>query len=129
MALFLAQQGVRALLVERHPTTSIHPRARGLNGRSAELLRELGLEAQVRSAGASLAPAVGLHTGPSLVQVLAERGSDGWLGRRLRARTFGGRGSKRSPTGPCRCTQDVLEPLLLAAARARGVDARFFTEL
>jgi thioredoxin reductase len=30
-ALLLARQGVRPLLVERHPGASIHPRARGIN--------------------------------------------------------------------------------------------------
>jgi len=128
-ALFLAQLGVRSLLLERHPSTSIHPRARGVNGRTAELLRQLGLEALVRSAGARLAPAVGIYSGRSLVEVLATRGDGGWLGRRFRARSFGGRPSPRSSTGPCRCTQDELEPILLAAARERGVDARLFTEL
>lgn len=128
-ALFLSQLGIRPLLVERHPTTSIHPRARGVNGRTAELLRELGLEAQVRNTGSKLAPAVGIYSGSSLREVLEERGEGGWLGKRMRARTFTGGPSKRSPTGPCRCTQDELEPLLLAAARERGVDARFFTEL
>ncbi|MGK3959559.1 FAD-dependent monooxygenase [Sorangium sp. So ce118] len=128
-SLFLAQQGVRALLVERHPGTSIHPRARGVNGRTMELLRELGLEDAVRRVGAKLAPAVGIHAGATLVQVLESRGGGGWLLRRLRRKGISGQGSRKSPTGPCRCTQDELEPVLLGAARERGVDARFFTEL
>jgi putative polyketide hydroxylase len=128
-SLFLAQHGVRSLLCERHPSTSIHPRARGVNGRTAELLRELGLEEAVRSQGAKLAPAVGIYRGASLREVLLGRREGGWLMRRLRARTFKGQASRRSPTGPCRCTQDEMEPILLAAARARGVDARLFSEV
>lgn len=128
-SLFLAQHGVRSLLVERHPGTSIHPRARGVNGRTMELIRELGLEDAVRKAGEKLAPAVGIYSGATLVQVLESRGEGGWLLKRVRAKGMRGQGSKKSPTGPCRCTQDDMEPVLLEAARARGVDARFFTEL
>jgi putative polyketide hydroxylase len=128
-ALFLAQQGVPALLVERHPGTSIYPRARGVNGRTMELMRELGLEAAIRRLGERLAPSVGIYSGTTLVQVLASRGEGGWLMKMVRRRAMRGQGSKKSPTGPCRCTQDDLEPLLLETARARGVDARFYTEL
>jgi putative polyketide hydroxylase len=132
-ALFLAQQGIRALLVERHPGTSIYPRARGLYGRSMELMRGLGLEEAIRTAGAQLAPAIGIYSGRTLVEVMAARGEGGWLMKMMRRRAARGQltapGSKKSPTGPCRCTQDLLEPVLLDAARARGVDARFFTEL
>jgi len=53
-ALLLARQGVRSLLIERHPGTSIHPRARGLNIRTMEIFRSLGLEGAIRAAGASL---------------------------------------------------------------------------
>ncbi|WP_437587032.1 FAD-dependent monooxygenase [Sorangium sp. So ce1000] len=128
-SLFLVQHGVRALLVERHPGTSIHPRARGVNGRTMELMRELGLEEAVRNVGTKLAPAVGIHAGATLVDVLAARGDGGWLMKRIRQRGILGHGSKKSPTGPCRATQDELEPVLLAAARERGVDARFSTEM
>jgi len=128
-ALFLAQQGVRTILVERHETTNVHPRARGLNGRSMELMRELGLADAIRLAGEKLAPAIGIHAGESLVSVLAKSGGGGFLVRRMRARGMRGRESKKSPTSPCRCTQDELEPILLRAARDRGVDARLGTEL
>jgi putative polyketide hydroxylase len=117
------------LLVERHPGTSVHPRARGVNGRTMELMRELGLEAAVRQAGASIAPSIGLYTGTSLVEVLRREGDGGWWLRRLRGKSGRGQASKASPTGGCRCTQDHLEPVLLEAARARGVEARFFHEL
>ena len=74
-SLFLARQGIRSILVERHPGTSILPRARGVNGRTMELMRELGLEDPIRAAGASLAPALGIYSGASLVQVLDARGA------------------------------------------------------
>lgn len=40
----LAQQGIASVLIEKHPTTTNHPKARGVNGRSMELLRLWGLE-------------------------------------------------------------------------------------
>ncbi|GAA3775915.1 FAD-dependent monooxygenase [Streptomyces chiangmaiensis] len=43
-ALFLAQQGVEVLTVERHPGTAIHPRAGHLHLRTLELMRSVGLE-------------------------------------------------------------------------------------
>src|SRR5947208_3466974 len=54
-SLFLTQYGIPSLLVERHASTSIHPRARGFNFRTMELFRELGLEEQIRAAGSGLA--------------------------------------------------------------------------
>ncbi len=128
-SLFLANQGVRSLLVERHPTTCIHPRARGVNGRTMELLRELGLDDAVREAGAALAPAIGIYSGATLKSVLEARGEGGWLMKKIRARGVRGQPSKKSPASACRCTQEELEPILLDAARARGVDARLATEL
>nr|BBH88165.1 hypothetical protein KTC_29160 [Thermosporothrix sp. COM3] len=43
-SLFLSHHHIPSLLVERHPRPSSHPRARGLNTRSMELYREIGLE-------------------------------------------------------------------------------------
>ena len=54
-ALFLARQGISSLVVEKHPSTSLHPRARGLNVRTMELYRLAGLSGPIRAAGAALA--------------------------------------------------------------------------
>jgi putative polyketide hydroxylase len=72
---------------------------------------------------------MGIHAGDSLVDVLARRGDGGWLTRKMRARAKRGGASRTSPASAARCTQDELEPILLRAALARGVDARFSTEL
>lgn len=53
-SLVLSRLGVRSLLVERHPATSVHPKARGLNVRTMELFRVWGLEAAVRAAAQEL---------------------------------------------------------------------------
>jgi putative polyketide hydroxylase len=129
-ALFLAQHGISSTLVEKHPGTSIHPRARGVNGRTMELMRGLGLEDRIRAAGQAIAPSMGFHRGTTLREVIEKRGDGGWFMRRMRARQRQGKGfTSKSPTTGARCTQDVLEPVLLAEARARDVDARFSTEL
>lgn len=48
MAIVLARQGVRSLLVERHPSTTEHPKARAVNVRTMELFRQWGMEHRVR---------------------------------------------------------------------------------
>lgn len=47
-AICLAYQGVSSILIEKHPTTTNHPKARGVNGRSMELFRLWGLEEQLK---------------------------------------------------------------------------------
>ena len=53
-ALFLAKHNIKYLLIERHPSTAIHPKAGGITFRTMELFRELGLEQRIRSAGKAL---------------------------------------------------------------------------
>ena len=38
--IFLSAFGIRSLLVERHPGTSIVPKARGINARTMEIYRQ-----------------------------------------------------------------------------------------
>src|SRR5215211_17851 len=47
-AMLLAQHGVKPLVVERHRSTAIHPRAALILQRSMEILREAGIEEAVR---------------------------------------------------------------------------------
>lgn len=128
-ALFLLQHNVPFVLVERHSGTSIHPRARGVNGRTMELFREVGVDEAVREAGAALAPALGIYTGETLTQVLAGIGPEQ---RQQMIAAFANMGSSKgdiSPTTGARVTQDLLEPVLLKTARERGGDLRFYSEL
>lgn len=126
-SLFLSHQGISSLLVERHMGTSIHPRARGINGRTMELYRELGLDETVRAAGAELADTFGLYKGQTLREVIeAKPRKDESQKKKLPG---AGLLAKISPTVAARGTQDRIEPVLLAAARERGGDLRFSTEL
>jgi 2-polyprenyl-6-methoxyphenol hydroxylase-like FAD-dependent oxidoreductase len=111
-SLLLSRFGVRSLLVERHPNTSIHPRARGLNVRTMELLRTWGLEDKVRDAGRALERATDVVWAESLAGGEVRRVAAG--GRREDLLTV-------SPTTGCACAQDDLEPVLLASARSYGV--------
>jgi putative polyketide hydroxylase len=47
-AICLANQGIESVLIEKHPSTTNHPKARGVNGRSMELFRSWGLEDQMK---------------------------------------------------------------------------------
>jgi putative polyketide hydroxylase len=126
-SLFLSYQEVDSLLVERHAGTSIHPRARGVNGRTMELYRSLDIDEAVRAAGAELADTLGIFKGHTLVEVIeAKKREEEGKKRKLPG---GGLLEKLSPTMGARGTQDKIEPVLLAAARERGGDVRFHTEL
>src|SRR5947207_15675246 len=50
-SILLSRQGVRSLLVERHPGTAVHPKARGINARTMEMYHQLGVAPAIRDAG------------------------------------------------------------------------------
>ncbi len=120
-SLFLSRQGIRSLLVERHPGTSILPKARGINARTMEIYRQFGIEQAIRDAG--LAPE---HTGfivwtESLAGRELERRVPGRMSAANRAAT---------PVPNCLCAQDDLEPVLRRFAAAEPLaELRFNTEL
>lgn len=47
-AIALAFQGIQTILIEKHPTTTHHPKARGVNGRSMEIFRSWGLKKHMK---------------------------------------------------------------------------------
>jgi 2-polyprenyl-6-methoxyphenol hydroxylase-like FAD-dependent oxidoreductase len=51
LALELEHRGVDAILVERNPTTTRHPKMDVTNGRSMEHFRRLGIADEIRSHG------------------------------------------------------------------------------
>ena len=110
-SILLSRHGVRSLVVERHPGTSIHPKARGINARSMEIYRQAGIEPAIRKAG--LAPE---QTG---FIVWAETLAGREIERRVPWRS-GPQSAAVSPTRNCVCAQDYLEPVLKACAEQQA---------
>src|SRR5262249_45643835 len=84
-SIFLADLGVRSLLVERHPSTSKQPRAHLLNARTMEIFGQHGLADDVYRAGAP-------RENCGAMVWLTSLGGDGPLDRRVLYRTsaYGG---------------------------------------
>ena len=121
-AILLAVRGVRPLVVERHPGTSIHPRARGISGAAMRVFGEAGVAGQVREAGRVLARNTLLLTVDTLAGAELDRQTMGSVLTEDEHAAFAGGGFTL-------CPQDLLEPVLLARARALGVEVRFGTDL
>lgn len=126
-ALALAHRGVSTVLAESRPGTSVHPRARGVNGRAMEVYRALGVEDAFRAAGAPLATSHGIHVGHDVVGLV------GALPRRAAGESPPRLGPHAdtpwSPTTGSRGTLDVVEPLIADAARRAGARLRFGTRV
>ena len=120
-AVFLAWRGVPTIVVERHPTSSPHPRAIGFTPRTLELYRAVGLDSRIPQ-----------------VPVGFQRP------RRARVESLAGEWFEESPWtadnpevpkieySPCTgaaIAQDRLEPLLREKAVELGADIRLNTEL
>lgn len=122
-ALLLARAGIRATVIERHASTSVHPKARGLNLRTMEILRSLGLEQAVTAAGADLAR----NKFMLFVETLAGRET-----RRIPDDDLMMKGELLRQWTPCtwtQCSQDKLETVLAQAAVEAGAELRFGVEL
>jgi len=119
-ATLLGWHGIQCLLVERRSAASRHPRARGVNLRSMELLRGIpGLEDQLRNAGRA--------GSNDFTIVIAESVT----GREIRTLLAPGAmdTAALSPAAFCSAGQDRVEPILLRQARALGAVIRLGTEL
>ncbi len=120
-SLLLSRLGINSLLVERHPGTAIHPKARGINARTMEIFHQQGIEDEVRAAG--------LH--PSKVGFIV------WTktlaGEEIERRVPFGQSEKRAeitPVRACLCAQDYLEPVLRKCAERQPLATlRFNTDL
>jgi 2-polyprenyl-6-methoxyphenol hydroxylase-like FAD-dependent oxidoreductase len=120
-SILLSHHGVRSLLVERHPGTAIHPKARAINVRSMEMYRQLGVEAAIRQAG--------LPPERAGLIVWAETLAGREIERRVPWRS-GPQSVAVSPVRNCLCAQDDLEPVLRAFAESQPLASLTFnTEL
>ncbi|QUQ66666.1 FAD-dependent monooxygenase [Kutzneria sp. CA-103260] len=116
-AMFMALHGAPPLLIERHPTTSVHPKARGQFPHVMEALRVAGVDEQVTAASPPdgefrIIRAVSLN-GPVLQEIMTESPDFSALSQAPWANV----------------SQERMEPILVDRARELGADLRFNTEL
>ncbi len=118
-ALFLRLHGVSCLVVERHTSTAIHPRAGHFQLRTVEILRSAGLEEAVRRKGEEqYHPDGGINN----VESLAGREIASYFAN-LNAGV-----EEFSPTVRLFIDQDALEPILRARAEELGAELRYRVE-
>jgi putative polyketide hydroxylase len=117
----LSQHGVRHVVVERHPSTSVAPKARGINARTMEMYRQMGVEDDIRAAG------MPSRFGGMILWAESLAGKE--INRLTPGRATPA-GQAVSPVANCGCSQDVLEPILRRHAEALAPDGiKFNTEL
>ncbi|MFG2917086.1 FAD-dependent monooxygenase [Kitasatospora sp. NPDC048298] len=116
LSVLLSGHGVPHLLVEAHPSTSRHPKARGVSARSMEIFRKCGLEEEVRAAGLPAS------------QVFFYRGRDLVDPDFVRTGVASGaaEGPERTPSPGLICSQDALEAVLLRRARQLAPEGALF---
>ncbi|MBP2322938.1 aklavinone 12-hydroxylase [Kibdelosporangium banguiense] len=119
-AMFLAKRGVDVTVVERHESTSIHPRASGQYPRTMEFLRIAGVDEQIK--------AVAEDTGLKMRVAETVRGP-------IHQTIIGNLDELKSavekvtPAGWGSASQDQAEPIMMAQAENHGARFRFGTEL
>jgi putative polyketide hydroxylase len=120
-SLLLSRHGVRSLLVERHPSTALTPKARGINARTMEVFRQCGIDAAIRDAG--------LPEGRMGLIVWTETLAGKEIERRVPGRATA-KNMAATPLKNCLCAQDDLEPVIRRFAEsAEPATLRFNTEL
>lgn len=129
-SLYLSHLGIRHVLVERHHGTSVHPRAIGLNQRTMELYRVLGVS------GVITAQAAPLKCQERTAWYTSLDGPTPLHGRLLGSRNAWGRGiyeaeyTAASPSTWRILAQIRLEPLLRQLANEADLaDIRFGSEV
>ncbi|MED4583532.1 FAD-dependent monooxygenase [Brevibacillus choshinensis] len=119
MALFLSRQGIRSILVERHPGTSIHPRVASLTARTMEIFRAVGAESSIRR----FEPAFSMDSSVPLAKSLVGEQFDNLM------EDFSAYFTPASPVHGSLIAQDVLEKVLLELTAQAGGEIRYRTEL
>jgi 2-polyprenyl-6-methoxyphenol hydroxylase-like FAD-dependent oxidoreductase len=121
-ALELARCGVRSVLIEKHDTTSWHPKTRNFNTRTMEIARGWGPVVYQRLRSIDTPPGW-----KSPIRFL--RTAIGEQFGVIESKGFEGPGLDVSPAQPVMSSQELIEAILLDAVRATGmVDVRFATE-
>jgi putative polyketide hydroxylase len=122
-SLLLSRFGIASLLVERRTGISRLPRAAGVNLRTMEILRVIGLADQVAAVATDT-------TGLPVWVALDTLGGEVRDAHRFQVPSGRPDAGYPSPAAHQQCAQDRLEPLLLAALHDTGMaQVRFATEL
>lgn len=116
-AALLSRQGIRCMVIERHPDTSIQYKFAGISPRSMEIFRSLGLEAEIRANRTGDQQSGGIARAKNLADPDIQWGGPAWPDA-----------SRYSPTQPATSDQHVLEPILRHCAERLGADILFNTE-
>src|SRR5947209_11700243 len=106
-SLFLSWHGIHSLLIERHPSTAIHPRAMGFTPRTLELFRPVGIEEAIRR----VEPSIPQGNRVLLVESLMGQEFD-CLQEEIGSLFI----DASSPARGSAIAQDLLEPVLRARA-------------
>ncbi|MCX5042377.1 FAD-dependent monooxygenase [Aldersonia sp. NBC_00410] len=121
-SIFLSNLGIDHLLVERHPSTSVLPKAHYLNQRTMEIYRQHGVADAIYEVGCPIEKF-------GQIRWMTSLGGDGVLDRKEihRMDAFGGNSLRErydadSPVTATNYPQLRLEPLLRAEAEKRGAE-------
>jgi len=118
-ALALDRAGVTCAVIEKHPGTALVPKARRFTFRTMEVFRALGVAEAVYEAAEGLAAYQGMRAGRTLADA-DPLPPPPHVDYSMLALT---------PETSCLVAQDLLEPVLLSAVRARGIPVDFDTRL
>jgi 2-polyprenyl-6-methoxyphenol hydroxylase-like FAD-dependent oxidoreductase len=119
-AVFLGMHGIPSMVVERHPGTSIYPRAASFHQRAMELFRSAELEDEIRAVAAREFVQNG---GTVSVESLGGTEHEWYhVGNNQGVPSL-------SPSLGLFITQIGLEPILRGRAEELGADVRYSTEL
>ena len=122
-ALELARCGIRSTVFEKHESTSWHPKTRNFNTRTMEIARGWGDVAYRRLRAIDTPP--GWKSPIRFLDTVT-----GIEYGHIESRGFEGPGSRVSPADPIMSSQEMIEEIMLDAARASGlVDVHFSTEV
>ena len=108
-AVFLARQGISVRVLERRATVSDHPRAFGLNPRSAEIVRQAGIEFETDEV------TKGVTSGPNLASLRPVSGPLAF--------------PEIGPVTLGHCPQDRIDRAALELGRSLGVRVDFDAEV
>ncbi|KAF7553727.1 hypothetical protein G7046_g7028 [Stylonectria norvegica] len=130
-ALFLSELNVPVTLLERHPSSSLHPRAIGYTARTLEILRSIGADSRLPKAQ---------WTGGPPRRIVVESLTGKWQDEKAWTPKPSGPGKGKagdvqktiedySPATGIATAQDKIEPVLRECAVERGADLRLGCKL